>query len=238
MAIMAHPDDSEFGIAGTVARWVKEGWQVYYVIVADGAGGGPDDATEVGPAARRKTVEMREQEQIAAAKVLGVSEVIFLGYPDGQVLPTIELRRDLVRVLRQYRPLRVICPSPERSWTPSLRLPVYHPDHLATGQAALAAIYPMAQNPWDFPELLEEGLKPHKVCEVYITAAPVLNHAIDISDTIELKMTALKAHTSQVGAEYEQVNQFLRQMNAERGQKYGMGYAEEYHYVQNQMLPD
>lgn len=233
MVFVAHPDDAEFGCAGTLAKWAREGWDVYQVIVTDGSAGGPDDATDVGPEARRAISETRKAEQRAAAKILGVKDVIFLDYPDGQLEPTIELRRDIVRLLRRYRPARVICQSPERLWEPAYRLGLHHPDHIAAGTAVLAAIYPASQNAWDFPELLAEGLRPHKVSEVYIVAAPVVNHAVDISDTVDLKIAALAAHTSQLGDHIDQIGRWVRTWTADRGAKYGMAHAEEFNRVQN-----
>lgn len=234
MVIIAHPDDAEFGAAGTVAAWVHEGWDAYYVICTDAVGGGPDTATDVGPAARREISETRKQEQRAAGEILGLKGVIFLDYPDGMLQPTIELRRDLVRVLRHYRPSRVICQSPDRVWTPTFIIPRYHSDHLAAGQAALAAIYPMSQNPWDFPELLDKGLLPHKVSEVYIMGAPVINYFVDISSTIEQKIAALLAHNSQLLARTaEVVEKMVRTRSAELGVKYGVAYAEEFHRAEN-----
>lgn len=234
MVIIAHPDDAEFGAAGTVAAWVREGWDAYYVICTDAVGGGPDTATDVGPAARREISETRKQEQRAAGEILGLKGVIFLDYPDGMLQPTIELRRDLVRVLRHYRPSRVICQSPDRVWTPTFIIPRYHSDHLAAGQAALAAIYPMSQNPWDFPELLDKGLLPHKVSEVYIMGAPVINYFVDISSTIEQKIAALLAHNSQLLARTaEVVEKMVRTRSAELGVKYGVAYAEEFHRAEN-----
>src|SRR5262245_35818287 len=184
MVIVAHPDDAEFACAGTIAAWAREGWDIYLVVCTDAAGGGPDDATDVGPAARRQITTTRRAEQRAAAEVLGLRDVIFLDYPDGQLQPTIELRRELVRLLRRYRPTRVICQSPERSWRPQMFIGRHHPDHLAAGQATLAAIYPASQNPWDFPELLAEGLLPHKIREVLIAGAPEPNYAVDITATM------------------------------------------------------
>ena len=234
MVIIAHPDDAEFGAAGTVATWVREGWDAYYVVCTDAVGGGPDTATDVGPAARREVAETRKQEQRAAGEILGLKDVIFLDYPDGQLQPTIELRRDLVRALRRYRPTRVICQSPDIIWTPTLIIPRYHSDHLAAGQAALGAIYPMSQNPWDFPELLDEGLLPHKVSEVYIMGAPVINYFVDISSVIEQKMAALLAHESQhLARTAEVVEKMVRSRSAELGIKYGVEYAEEFHRAEN-----
>ncbi len=233
MVIVAHPDDAEFGCAGTVALWVREGWEVYYVVCTDGAGGGPDDATDVGFEAQHQETETRKREQRAAGDILGIKDVVFLDYPDGQLEPTIQLRRDLVRVLRSYRPARVICPSPERIWSPTLMIRRYHPDHLAVGVASLAAIYPASQNPWAFPELMDEGLLPHKVSEIYIMGAPVVNYAVDISTTIEQKLAALRAHTSQIGNIALEMEQRIRKGGAEQGAKYGMLYAEEFHRAEN-----
>lgn len=232
MVIMAHPDDAEFGAAGTVAIWVDEGWDVYYLICTDGASGGPANATDVEPAARLALSEIRKREQRAACKVLGVKDVIFLDYPDDQLQPTMELRRDIVRILRQYRPTRVVCQSPERTWFPVYSLGRYHPDHLAAGQAAISAIYPASENAWDFPELLQEGLRPHKVQEVYFMGVPTPNSTVDISATIERKLDAIRTHVSQHDNNPEMA-QYLRAHAAECGAKYGMAYAEEFHRAEN-----
>jgi LmbE family N-acetylglucosaminyl deacetylase len=233
MVIVAHPDDAEFGCAGTMAAWAREGWDVYLVICTDAAAGGPDEATDVTPPARQLITAARKAEQYAAAEALGLRGVIFLDYPDGLLEPTIELRRELVRLLRRYRPTRVICQSPERSWRPVMAIGRYHPDHLAAGQAALAAIYPGSQNSWDFPELLDEGLMPHKVREVFIMGAPELNHAVDITATIDVKLAALRAHDSQVGARFADLEPRLRERFAELGAPYGLPFAEVFHRTEN-----
>ncbi len=233
LVIVAHPDDAEFGCAGTVAAWAREGWDIYYVICTDASAGGPDEDSEVGHAARELISETRKAEQRAAAGILGVKDVIFLDYPDGLLEPTIDLRRDLVRYIRQYRPVRVICPSPDRVWTPIYRIPVYHPDHLAVGQTALAAIYPAAQNPWDFPELLAEGLPPSKVAEIYVMSAPSPNFAVDISSTLEVKLSALQAHTSQLAGSYPEVEELIRTLATAVGEKYGFVFAEEFTRIEN-----
>ncbi len=234
MVICAHADDAEFGCSGTAALWTREGWDVYYVICTDCGGGGSDDATDVGPAARQQVVETRKKEQQASGEVLGLKGVVFLDYPDGQLQPTLELRRDLVRLLRRYRPGRVICQSPDYSWTPALNIRRYHPDHRAAGRAALDAIYPASQNPWDFPELLmHEGLKPHKISEIYIMGAPVANYAVDISTTMDIKMAALRAHSSQVGDHIDELEQRLRSIDAETGKRHSVAYAEEFHRVEH-----
>lgn len=234
MVVVAHADDAEFEGAGTAAAWVKDGWDVYYVICADGSGGGPDDALDVSHGARQKVVVMREHEQREAGRILGLKDVFFLGYPDGQLQPSQDLKRDLVRLFRQYKPARVICQSPDRSWTPTLIIQAYHSDHLAAGRAALEAVYPASQNPWDFPELLEqEGLLPHKVTEIFVTGAPTQNYAIDITATIDLKMAALQAHKSQMGEHITEWQEMLRTENAVTGKKYGYQYAEEFHHIEN-----
>lgn len=233
MVIAAHPDDAEFACAGTVALWVRDGWEVYYVICTDGGSGGPDAATDVSAVQRKMVVETRMEEQRAACAVLGAQDVFFLGYTDGQLRPTLELRRDIVRLFRRYRPSRVICQSPDRVWSPSYSLGRHHPDHLAAGQATLEAIYPASQNPWDFPELLAEGLMPHKVKEVYISGPPVANYGVDITETMDQKLAALRAHTSQISEEYAGIEKWLRSMSATLGERYGATYAEEFHRVEN-----
>jgi LmbE family N-acetylglucosaminyl deacetylase len=147
LVITAHPDDVDFGMAGTVATWTDAGIEVIYCIVTDGDAGGSDPSVS-----RADMVTLRQAEQIAAAKCVGVSDVRFLGYPDGRVEPSIGLRRDIARVIRQVRPDRVACQSPERNYA---RIPASHPDHRAAGSAALDAVYPDARNPFAFPELAD-----------------------------------------------------------------------------------
>jgi LmbE family N-acetylglucosaminyl deacetylase len=233
MVIVAHEDDAEFACAGTIATWVREGWDAYYVICADGSSGGSDLATDVSPAARQRVVETRKEEQRNAGKVLGLKDVYFLGYPDGQLEPSLEMRRDIVRLLRTHKPSRVICQSPDRSWTPEYILQRDHRDHLTAGRATLEAIYPASQNPWDFPELMQEGLKPHKVSEVYIAAAPVQNFAVDITSVIDIKTQALRAHVSQFENGTTEVEQMIRDFGKETGKKYGYEFAEEFHLAKN-----
>lgn len=233
LVIVAHPDDAEFSCAGTVASWANEGWTVRYIICTDASGGGPDDATEIIPATRAAITATRKAEQRAACNILGVKEVIFLDYPDGLIVPSIELRRELVRQIRRYRPQRVIVPSPDRTWATTYSIPRYHPDHLAVGNAALAALYPAAQNPWDFPELLDEGLLPHKVNQFYIVGAPTLNHAVDITATLDLKLAALAAHVSQLGADTSELAKSIRSWAAESGKQYDLEYAELFHLAEH-----
>jgi LmbE family N-acetylglucosaminyl deacetylase len=191
LVIAAHPDDVDFGSAGTTALWTDAGMEVSYCIVTNGDAGGSDQAVS-----REEMVRIRQAEQTAAAKQVGVTDVHFLGYPDGQVEPTIRLRKDLARVIRLLRPDRVVCPSPERNYA---RLGVSHPDHRAVGSAALDAVYPDSRNPFAFPDLLaEEKLEPWTVREVWIAGSPSATHYVDITDTFARKAAALRCHVSQI----------------------------------------
>lgn len=200
--IAAHPDDVDFGAAGTIAGWTDAGIEVVYCIVTDGAAGGRDPSVS-----RSEMATIRQAEQIAAAKCVGVSDVRFLGYPDGQLEPTLALRKDLTRVIRQVRPDRLICQSPERNYE---RLPVSHPDHRAAGSAALDAVYPDARNPFAFPDLAaNEGLQAWTVCEVWIAGSLRPTHFADITDNFPRKVAALRAHESQTG-HMDNLENFLR----------------------------
>jgi LmbE family N-acetylglucosaminyl deacetylase len=186
LVVVAHPDDIDFGGAGTVALWTKAGIEVQYCIVTDGQAGGfePDRDRAGIPAVRRA-------EQTAAAQHVGVSELHFLGYEDGSVEPTLQLVRDISQVIRKVRPQRLLTQSPERSWN---RLHVSHPDHLAAAEAAVRAFYPAAGNPYAYPDLTEEAWD---VGELWMMDHPVANHYVDITDTFDQKMAALMSHTSQ-----------------------------------------
>jgi LmbE family N-acetylglucosaminyl deacetylase len=191
LVITAHPDDVDFGAAGTIAGWTDAGIEVSYCIVTNGDAGGSDLSVS-----RADMVGIRQAEQTAAAKQVGVHDLHFLGYPDGQVEATIGLRRDLARVIRLLRPDRVVCPSPERNYA---RMGVSHPDHRAVGSAALDAVYPDSRNPFAFPELLaDEKLEPWTVREVWISGTSTPNHYVDITDTFPRKIAALRSHVSQI----------------------------------------
>jgi LmbE family N-acetylglucosaminyl deacetylase len=189
LVIVAHPDDVDFGAAGTVATWTDVGIEVAYCVVTDGDAGGFDPDV-----ARAEIPRIRRAEQAAAAKAVGVTDLTFLGYPDGRLTATLELRRDLARAIRQTRPQRVLCPSPERNWQ---RIFASHPDHLAAGDASLAAVYPDARNPFAHPELLDEGYEPWTVLEVWMMAAPARNRWVDVTDALPRKLDALRSHVSQ-----------------------------------------
>jgi LmbE family N-acetylglucosaminyl deacetylase len=202
LVISAHPDDVDFSAAGTIALWTDAGIEVTYCIVTDGDAGGHDESVP-----RSGIALLRRAEQTAAAKHVGVHDLRFLGYPDGRVEATLALRRDLARVIRQVRPDRLLCPSPERNYA---RLGVSHPDHRAVGSTALDAVYPDARNPFAFPDLLaDEGLKPWTVREVWLQGAPTPSHYVDITGTFPRKIAALRAHESQTG-HMEGLEDFLR----------------------------
>jgi len=187
--IGAHPDDIDFGCAATVAMWVHAGIEVTYLLVTRGDAGGYDDTP------RADMPALREAEQRAAAKVVGVSDVRFLdGYPDGDVQAGHALVRDISRVIRQVRPQRVLAQSPERNYE---RLPASHPDHTASGEAAMRAIYPAARNPFAYPELLTDGLDPWSVPDIWLMGHPTLNHYVDVTEAVDHKIDALRAHVSQ-----------------------------------------
>jgi LmbE family N-acetylglucosaminyl deacetylase len=193
MVAVAHPDDAEFGCAGTVARWAAEGQEIVYVLGTSGDKGSDDVSMT-----SEKLIELREAEQRAACEILGVKEVVFLRMLDAMLVPDLEMRKTLTRVIRQYKPDAVICQDPAARWEGSGY--IQHPDHLAMGEAVLAAIYPAARDRLTFPELLAEGLEPHKVGEVYIMASqPKCDYFVDISAYLETKLAALGAHTSQMG---------------------------------------
>ena len=173
----------------TVATFVDRGIEVTYCIATDGEAGGNDRSLP-----RAEMAKIRRQEQVAAAAEVGVSDVSFLGYPDGRLEATLELRRDFTRAIRQFKPDLVIAPSPERNWDV---IYASHPDHLAAGEAAVAAVYPDSRNPFAHPELLDEGLEPHTVPALWLMAAPGSNVAVDITDTLDRKVAALACHESQ-----------------------------------------
>jgi len=212
LVIAAHPDDIDFSAAGTVARWVDAGIEVTYCLVTDGDAGGFDESFP-----RAEMAPLRRKEQTAAAACVGVGDLRFLGYPDGRVEPSLALRKDLARVIRQVRPDRLVSPSPERNYE---RMPASHPDHRAVGSAALDAVYPDARNPFAFPELLaDEGLQPWTVREVWVTAGPSASHYVDVTETFDRKIAALRAHESQTGHR-DDIEEMLRgwmTRTAERG---------------------
>jgi LmbE family N-acetylglucosaminyl deacetylase len=186
MVVSPHPDDAEYGAAGTVARWTRESKNVVYVICTDGSKGTND--RDMKP---ETLAEIRETEQREAARVLGVDEVVFLKRPDQGLEDTPEFRKDLVRLIRRYRPEVVVTADPYRKY-------IWHRDHRITGQVVLDAVFPFARDHLAYPDLMDDGLEPHKVKEMLFWGADEVNYRSDISDTFELKITALRCHKSQI----------------------------------------
>jgi LmbE family N-acetylglucosaminyl deacetylase len=213
LVITAHPDDVDFGSAGSIARWTDAGIEVAYCICTNGEAGGFDDSIP-----RATMAEIRQAEQRTAAKVVGVTDVAFLGYPDGRLASGIELRRDISREIRRVRPQRVVGQSPERNFQ---RIYASHPDHLAAGEATMAAVYPDARNPFAHPELLDEGLEPWAVREMYLATANTADVVVDITDTFERKLDALRCHASQMTA-LDGLDARIRGWNAANAEQGGL----------------
>ena len=190
LAVMAHPDDVDFGAAGTVRTWTQAGIEVAYCLITNGDAGGFDPAVP-----RSEIPGIRQAEQRAAGALLGVTDVRFLGYRDGELSVSHELRRDISRVIRQVRPDRMLIQSPERNWS---RIQASHPDHLAAGEAAICAVYPDARNPFAHTSLLlDEGLEEWTVPEVWVMATPTPDTWVDVTAHADAKFAALRAHDSQ-----------------------------------------
>lgn len=187
MVFTPHPDDAEYGVAGTAARLVREGKDVIYVVCTNGDKGTSD--MNINP---EELARIREQEQLAAAELLGVQEVIFLRYPDQGLEDTPEFRKEMVRLLRRYKPDTVVTADPYRRY-------IWHRDHRITGQVVLDAVFPYARDIHAYPDLIEEGLEPHRVVEILFWGAEEPNFRSDITDTFDLKIAALRCHQSQVG---------------------------------------
>jgi LmbE family N-acetylglucosaminyl deacetylase len=220
MVISPHPDDCEFGIAGTVARLTKEGKQVVYVICTNG-----DKGTSDRSLTSEKLAKIREKEQLAAAKLLGVKETVFLKYPDQGLEDCHEFRRDLVRQIRSFKPFVVATSDPYRKY-------MWHRDHRICGTVTADAVFPYSRDHLAYPELLAEGLEPHKAREMWFWGSDDPNLKLDITDTIDIKLDALKCHKSQVGdvppEMRERMKDFAR-MNA-KGEKFQL--AEAFHRVE------
>ena len=188
MVVTPHPDDAEFGVAGTVARWTAEGKDVIYVVCTNGDKGTNDPNMKPDELAR-----IRKQEQLAAAKLLGVREVIFLHHPDQSLEDTPEFRKEIVRLIRMYQPEIVVTADPYRRY-------IWHRDHRITGQVTLDVVFPYARDSFAYPDLLEKGLYPHKVKEVLLWGSEDPNYHSDITETFDIKIAALRCHKSQISS--------------------------------------
>lgn len=218
-----HPDDAEFGVAGTVVNWVKEGKDVVYAVCTNGDKGTSDP--KVSPTELAIT---REKEQLAAAEMLGVREVVFMRYPDAGLEDTSEFRGAAVRLIRLYRPNTVVTADPYRRY-------LWHRDHRIAGRVVMDAVFPYARDIHAYPEHYEEGLEPHKVREVLLWGSPDSNCQLDITDTFEIKMAALACHQSQIDpSRFEgmkiRMQERYRQMSAESGYEYAESFRREIPY--------
>ncbi len=229
LIVMAHPDDGEFGCAGTIARWAAEGRDIWYCLVTDGQVGDAGD-TEI---TSEQLAAKRRIESQAAADTLGVKHpVIFLHYMDSRLEPTLELRRDIARVIRQVKPDVVICQDPTVRW--SGQGYINHPDHRAAGEATLAAIMPVASTRLAFPELAAEGLPTHNVREIYIAGTQNADRWVDIGGYVETKIAALRQHVSQLRGwdPTEAITQRAKEGGAAaRKMGHDMTYAEGFKYI-------
>ncbi len=218
LVITPHPDDAEFGVAGTVVHWTQQGKNIVYIVCTSGDKG--TDDIQVKPDELAKT---REKEQLAAAKLLGVKEVIFLRHPDQSLEDTPKFRKEIVRLIRVYRPEIVVTSDPYRRY-------VWHRDHRVVGQVALDAVFPYARDVWAYPDLLEEGIQPHKVNEIWFWASENINHRSDITKTFDTKLQALRCHKSQIKESFaEEMEKWLceRAKNMAEGEKFKL--AEGFH---------
>ncbi|MGN6472263.1 MAG: PIG-L deacetylase family protein [Mycobacteriales bacterium] len=221
LCVMAHPDDVDYGLAGTVSNWTDSGIEVSYCMVTSGDAGGFDPSVP-----RDQIAGIREREQRAAAEEVGVSDVRFLGFPDGRLEVSLELRCAISRVIREVRPQRVVCQSPERSWE---RIYGSHPDHLAAGEATMCAVYPDSRNEFAFMETIGD-LAPWTVNEVWLSSGPNANHYVDITKQFKRKKAALLRHESQMSGE-ENLHNILHFWNGENAKRAGLpegSYAEAF----------
>jgi len=223
MTILAHPDDAEFGCGGTLATWARQGTEITMVIITDGSKGSDDRAIS-----DAQLVQLRIAEQDCAARALGVARVVRLGYEDGVLEPTIALRRDIARVIRQHRPEIVIAGDPDSRFGGDSY--INHPDHRAAAEAALYGIFPAAGNHRFYPELLAEGLEPHKVTTLLLMFEETGGTCfVDITEAMDAKIGALAEHKSQF--DIKDVEEFVRIWAAEAGKKYGVEFAEAYRKI-------
>ncbi|MEW6286867.1 MAG: PIG-L deacetylase family protein [Chloroflexota bacterium] len=222
MSIHAHPDDQEFSIGGTLAKWARAGCEIISVVITSGDAGSNDPAK--GADYKPILAELREKEQLAANAVLGIKETIFLRYPDGELEPTLALRKELTRLIRQFKPDTVLTGNPEGWFYGSEYL--NHPDHRAAAQAACAAVFPSAGTRLIFADLLSAGYEPHEVERLYIHGTDKSDTWVDITETLEVKIKALQQHASQVPL--DEVGKWLTEWAEEEAKDKGMKYAESF----------
>jgi LmbE family N-acetylglucosaminyl deacetylase len=222
MSIYAHPDDQEFSIGGTLAKWARAGTEIISVIITSGDSGSNDPSKD--GSYKKELAELREKEQLAANAILGVKETIFLRYPDGELEPSIGLRKDLTRHIRQFKPDTVMAGNPE-AWFYGDEY-INHPDHRAAARAACEAVFPSAGSRLMFADLLSAGYEPHDIKRFYIHGTDKVNTWIDITDTLDLKIKALQQHVSQINP--EEVGKWMHEWAEEEAKGQEMKYAEAY----------
>jgi LmbE family N-acetylglucosaminyl deacetylase len=221
MVVVAHPDDAEYSCSGTVARWVREGWEVTYVMCTDGSKGTSDRSIT-----SEQLMATRTEEQKNAGKVLGLKDIAFLGHPDGYLVPSLDLRRDIAREIRRHRPGVLLCPYPIRDLQGPF--PGNHPDHIAAGEAALAAVFPTARDHLTFPELLDDGFQPWAVREVWVIGHPSPDVFVDITEDFDTSVDALLQHASQMSMPEDEVRERMREWKRTRARGRGIQYAETF----------
>ena len=223
LAVAAHPDDVDFGFAGSIAKWAQTGADIYYLIISDGSKGTEDRSI---PAS--ELIRIREEEQRAAAKLLGAKDVFFLGYPDSELIVTLELKKQIARYIRKLKPDTVLVMDPTMVYSNARDFSfINHPDHRVAGQVTLDAIFPLARDHLTFPDLLSEGLEPHKVSTVLMVNFEKHNFAVDISSTFNAKLSALGLHKSQV-ADLRNMQEMVKAWAETSGKHYGYTYAEAF----------
>lgn len=227
MSIQAHPDDQEFSIAGTLAKWAKAGCEVISVVITSGDSGSNDPSK--GAEYKSELAKLREVEQTNANEVIGVKTTIFLRHPDGELEPTVALRKELTGIVRQYKPDVVIIGDPQAVFYGNGY--INHPDHRAASQAALYAVFPSSETRLIFTDLLSAGLEPHKVKRVYVHGSETPDTWVDITETIDIKVEALKKHISQLG-EWNPRKE-IRKWAKREGKKKGIAFAESYKVMVN-----
>jgi LmbE family N-acetylglucosaminyl deacetylase len=222
MSIHAHPDDQEFSVGGTLAKWAQAGCEIISVIITSGDSGSNDISKD--GSYKKELAELREKEQLAANAVLGIKETVFLHYPDGELEPSLALRRDLTRVIRQFKPDTVATGNPEAWFYGDEYL--NHPDHRAAAQAACEAVFPSAGTRLIFTDLLESGYEPHDVKRLYIHGTDKSNTWVDITETMDTKIKALQQHVSQIDP--NEVGKWMTEWAEEDAKDKGMKYAESF----------
>ena len=213
LVVMAHPDDCDFGAGGTIAQWSAKGIHVSYCIITNGDQGGEESGIPL-----EEMAQVRQKEQRDAGAALGVTDITYLNYRDGWLMPSIELRKDIVKAIRIAKPDRLVCQSPERNYE---RVFASHPDHLAAGETAVQAVYPDARNPFAFTDLKAAGFEPWRVREVWMTGTPNPNHFVDITETFDKKIAALHAHVSQT-AHNKELEKMVREWGERNAQVNGL----------------